>query len=113
MSQKQWMYVLRLVRPEALSQGLTEQEQAAAQRHAAYMTKLAEEGTLIVAGRTQTTDPETMGVAIFFADDEAAARNVMENDPGITGGLQCGELFPYEVAFGSIEAATRAIRSST
>jgi hypothetical protein len=37
----------------------------------------------------------------------------MENDPGITGGLQCGELFPYEVAFGSIEAATRAIRSST
>jgi hypothetical protein len=35
---------------------------------------------------------------VFEADDEAAARRIMEEDPAIAGGFARGELTPFRVS---------------
>jgi uncharacterized protein YciI len=105
----QWIYVLRLVRPEALREALTERELAALGAHVEYQTRLAAEGTIVMSGRTQTDGPETFGIALIVAEDETAARAIMDADPGVTGGLQTAELFPYQVAFGNADSFARVL----
>jgi uncharacterized protein YciI len=67
-------------------------------RHFAYWGQLCKEGTALVVGRTQTTGPETMGIAIFRATDAAAARKIAEADPAVVDGVFKMELQPYFVA---------------
>jgi len=98
---QQWMYVVRPTRPEMLVSGPTEAEAATISGHVAYAAKLADEGTLILMGRTQTDTPDTFGIAVFFAESEELARAIMENDPAVVGGVMRAELFPYRVAFGN------------
>ncbi|HLF90485.1 MAG TPA: hypothetical protein VI451_16170 [Anaerolineales bacterium] len=50
-------------------------------------------------GRTTNMDKTTFGLAIFYAESEGEARQIMESDPGIQGGVQRGELFPYKIVF--------------
>jgi uncharacterized protein YciI len=38
---------------------------------------------MILVGRTQNNDDATIGIAIFEAQDETAARKIMENDPAV------------------------------
>lgn len=49
-------------------------------------------------GRTQNNDESTIGIAIFEAVDESAARTLMQNDPAVAEGVMTAELFPYQVA---------------
>ncbi len=99
MSEKpQFLYVLKLTRPDMLTRGPTPDEQATVGRHFAYVSDLTAKGVMILVGRTQTTGPETMGLAIFEADDEGAARAIMDADPAIVEGLMTGTLYPYKVA---------------
>ena len=53
----------------------------------------------IHVGRTTNMDKTTFGLAIFYAESEEEARQIMESDPGIQGGVQRGELFPYKIVF--------------
>mgnify|MGYP000856159883 CR=1 FL=1 len=94
----QFLYVVKAVRPEMLTAGLTPEEQTIVGRHFAYLSDLTGKGVVILVGRTQTTGPETMGLCIFEADDEIAARAIMNQDPAITGGVMTGTLYPYKVA---------------
>lgn len=99
MSEKQqFLYVVKPTRPAMLTEGLTNAEQATVGRHFAYLTDLKDKGVVILVGRTQTTGPETMGLCIFEADDENAARAIMDNDPAILDGVMTGTLYPYKVA---------------
>jgi len=41
---------------------------------------------MILMGRTQNNDESTFGIAIFEAEDESAARKIMEADPAVAGG---------------------------
>ncbi|MGL4810381.1 MAG: YciI family protein [Beijerinckiaceae bacterium] len=94
----QFLYVLRPARPDMLQTGLTERETAAVQAHFAYVQKMTDAGVMFLVGRTQTTGPDTMGLAIFEADDEAAARVIMNNDPALRDGVMTGTLYPYKIA---------------
>jgi uncharacterized protein YciI len=94
----QFLYRLTLKRTALLTEGPNEAEQAILGRHFDYLQKLAAEGSLILAGRTLTTGPETFGIAIFEADDDAQAQAIMSADPAIAEGLMTAELFPYRVA---------------
>lgn len=109
MEHRQWLYVLSPTRPEMLVSGPTPTEQAAIQRHAAHVSALADQGVMLLVGRTQTNGPDTIGLALFLATDEAAARAIMQSDPAIAGGVMTGELFPYRIAFGNVEAFGRAL----
>ena len=53
---------------------------------------------MILMGRTQNNDENTFGICIFEAEDEAAARRIMENDPAVLGGVMTATLYPYKIA---------------
>lgn len=95
---KQWLYVLKPTRLEMLTEGPTPQESETVSRHFAHLQKLTKQGVMILVGRTQNADEHTMGLAIFEAEDESAARKIMEADPAIVGGVMRADLYPYQIA---------------
>ena len=94
----QFIYTLKPVRPDMLSGGLTEAEDAVIGAHFAYLSDLTEKGVVKLAGRTLTTDENSLGVMIFEAEDEKAARAIMENDPAVKGNVLRAEFFPFNIA---------------
>jgi len=94
----QFIYVLRPTRLEMLSDGATPEEIATVSRHFAYFQDLTAKGVMILMGRTQNNDEHTFGIAIFEAEDESAARKIMENDPAVIGGVMTATLYPYKIA---------------
>ena len=94
----QWIYVLKVTRLEMLTEGSTPEEDEIVGQHFAYLKDLTEKGVMILMGRTQTNDESTFGIAIFEAENEEAARTIMENDPAVAGGVMRATLYPYRVA---------------
>ena len=94
----QFIYVLKPTRLEMLTEGATQEEAETVSRHFAYFQDLTAKGVMILMGRTQNKDESTFGIAIFEADDEAAARSIMENDPAVAGGVMTATLYPYRIA---------------
>ena len=83
-----WIYLLRPPR-QTFADDMTEHESAVMREHFAYLQRLLDEGTLVLAG--PALDP-LFGIAVFEAEDEDAARAIMEADPAIRSGLHRGEL---------------------
>ena len=94
-----WLYVLRPVRPGMLTEGPTPAEQATVERHFAHLMELTKTDRVLLFGRTANDDERAMGLVVFEAPDEAAAREVMDADPAVVDGVMTGELFPYRVAY--------------
>jgi uncharacterized protein YciI len=63
--------------------------------HFAYLKSLLDEGTLILAG--PALGP-VFGLIVFEAEDEAAARQLIERDPSVAAGLQTPELYPFRAS---------------
>ena len=63
-------------------------------RHRNYLRKLTEDGTVILAGRTEAGE-RSFGIVVYAADDAAQAQAVYANDPAVAEGLMHGEVFPY------------------
>ena len=95
---RQWLYVLKPTRLEMLTEGSTPEEDEIDSRHFAYLSDLTEKEVMILMGRTQNNDESTFGIAIFEAEDEAAARTIMKNDPAVKNGVMTATLYPYKVA---------------
>ena len=95
---RQWLYVLKPTRLGMLTEGSTIEEDEIVSRHFAYLSDLTEQGVMILMGRTQNNDESTFGIAIFEAEDEAAARTIMKNDPAVKNGVMTATLYPYKVA---------------
>ena len=66
--------------------------------HAAYLADLMERGILILAGPTWG-QPVNDGVVVIEAEDEDAARAVMNADPAIGSGQMAGELREMRVSY--------------
>lgn len=81
-----------------VTDGPTPEEAETVSRHFAYLSDLTEKGVMILVGRTQDKDESTFGIAIFEAEDESAARKIMEGDPAVAGGVMSATLYPYKVA---------------
>ncbi|MGB9236793.1 MAG: YciI family protein [Terriglobales bacterium] len=94
---QEFLYKLQLARGDMLRSGPTEQEAAAVAEHFAYLQDLTAKGVIILVGRTQTTDENTMGLAIFRAESEAAARQIMNGDPVVKKGVMTATLYPFKV----------------
>lgn len=94
----QWLYLLTPSRIGMVTEGPTPEESETVSRHFAYLTELTEKGVMILVGRTQNNDENTFGIAIFEAEDESAARRIMENDPAVIGGVMRAVLYPYKIA---------------
>lgn len=74
----------------------TPEESNAAMAHFNYYKELHAQGTLILAGRTQSA-PHT-GIMIFEADDDHVAQQIVNNDPAIIAGVFGARVQPYRVA---------------
>jgi uncharacterized protein YciI len=94
----EYLYKIQPVRLGMVSEGPTPEEAAIVARHFAYLKGLAEQGVVILAGRTQNADESTFGIVIFRASSETAARDVMNNDPAVKNGVMRAELYPYRIA---------------
>ena len=93
----QFIYVLKPTRLEMLTEA-TPDEVETVSRHFKYFQDLTAKGVMILMGRTQNKDESTFGIAIFEAEDESAARSIMENDPAVFGGVMKATLYPYKIA---------------
>ena len=93
----QWLSVAKPTRLEMLVETTVEEDEIIDQ-HTAYMEDLTEKGVVILVGRTLNTDETSFGLTIFEAEDETAAREIMENDPAVKDGLMTATLFPCRVA---------------
>lgn len=94
----EFLYQIQPTRPAMLREGPTQQEAEIVTQHFDYLKALLDEGTLILAGRTQNTDESSFGIVIFRAASHAEAQKIMENDPAVEQGVMRAELFHYQVA---------------
>ena len=74
---------------------MTVEESEIMARHFRFLQALLEQGTLVLAGPSLRP---LFGISIFEAEDEAAARVLMEADPAVSTGLQTAELHPFRVS---------------
>lgn len=95
---EQYIYVLKPRADLLIEENWTDKENEAVERHFAYLKKLKSEGILILAGKTKGMDESTFGIVVLEAEDEAQARILMMEDPGVFSGIMSAELFPYHVA---------------
>jgi len=93
----QWLYLLRPSRLGMLTEA-TPEEVETVSRHFAYLQDLTKKGVMILMGRTQNNDESTLGICIFEAEDELAARMIMEADPAVSAGVMRAVLYPYKIA---------------
>jgi len=93
----QFIYVLKPTRLGMLTEA-TPEEVETVSRHFKYFQDLTEKGVMILMGRTQNNDATTFGIAVFEAEDESAARRIMESDPAVLGGVMTATLYPYKIA---------------
>jgi uncharacterized protein YciI len=75
---------------------MTAEESAAFAEHFAHLQRLLADEVLVLAG--PTLGETNTGIAVFEAEDEDAARQVMESDPAIAAGVVTGELREMRVS---------------
>ena len=94
----QFVYVLKVTRLAMLTEAPTDEEAEVLGAHLEYLERLSAEGTVLLAGRTQTADEDTFGLVILEAESEAEARSIMASDPAVQHKVMSAELYPYRVA---------------
>ncbi len=92
MNTTHFLYAIRPTRWEMLTDGGSEAEAEILGRHFAYLQGLAAQGKLFLAGRTLTTDPQSMGIVIINSPDEDEARALMQADPAVAEGVMTAVL---------------------
>lgn len=103
-----WLYRIRPTRPAMLTDGPSPEEQRQVALHFAYLKDLCQQGVVHLAGRTLDTGPDSMGIVIFSASDEAEARERMEGDPAVASGVFQAVLHPYGLALLNSDSLAQA-----
>jgi uncharacterized protein YciI len=91
----EWIYFIHPPRDD-FAATMTEAEQAAWGRHWARIQRLFAEGRIVFVG--PTLGRINTGICVFEAEDEDAARRLMNEDPAIAEGFATGELRPIRVS---------------
>ena len=94
----EFLYRIKPTRLGMLEDEGTPEEQRLVGEHFAYLQRLTASGVVTMAGRTQTTGPDSFGIITFEADDETAAQAVVDGDPAVAGGVFEAQLFPFRTA---------------
>lgn len=81
-----------------LATGPTPEESALIGKHFDYLKELTAKGTVLMAGRTLTTDADSFGIVIYLAENENAVRSLFSEDPAVKAGVFMGDFYPFSVA---------------
>jgi uncharacterized protein len=103
----QFLYRIQPIRHDMLTGGSTELESRIVSEHFNYLKQLANEGVVILAGRTQNTDYSSFGIVLFNAETMEAAREIMLNDPAVKNKVFRAELFHYKTSLFSPDNAKK------
>jgi uncharacterized protein YciI len=95
---KQYLAILRPVPSLYQESAWTPEHQAKVGEHFRRLQEEARAGRVILAGRTQEALDVTLGLVVFEAADDAAAKAWAEADPAVAGGVMTVEVRPYQVA---------------
>lgn len=97
-STQQFLYPFDPVRIELVSNpnAWTEKDARIGEAHFAFLKKATREGIVLLAGRSQ--DGVGPVIVIFEAESEEAARDFLENDLFISGGLMRTSFHPFRAA---------------
>jgi uncharacterized protein YciI len=95
---EQFLYRIQPVRHDMLTKGSTESESHIVSEHFNYLKRLTEDGVIILAGRTQTTDYSSFGIVLLKAETIEEAREIMLNDPAVKNKVFRAELYPYKTS---------------
>ncbi|TVQ32068.1 MAG: hypothetical protein EA376_07020 [Phycisphaeraceae bacterium] len=96
---------------EGMIETMTDEERSIINEHAAYVRSLLASGVLMLAG--PSLDPAwtprgenavaleipAPGIVVFTAPNEAAAREIMENDPAVRAGVFKAQLNEFRASF--------------
>ena len=99
-TRKEYLGMLTLAEKYKKEKNWTEKEQAITGEHFQRLLKYKTEGMVVLAGRTQydLNNPEMMGIVIFYAKDNAAALQFMQDDPAVKNKIMLAKVHPYEIA---------------
>jgi uncharacterized protein YciI len=103
----QFLYLLRLPARLHDKGAWTDKDNAAVSAHFARLSRAAETGQVVLAGRTSEPLDKTFGIVIFEADNEEAARAFMNADPAVEAGVMTATLHPYSIALERRQARER------
>ena len=94
----QFIYHFDPIRPELVTDAdaWTDEDNRIAEAHFIYLEKATRDGVVLLAGRSQ--DGVGPAIVIFEAESEEAARQFMEDDPFVSGGLMRASLHPFRAA---------------
>ncbi len=97
---RQWLGVLSLTEKYTKEANWTPADQAVVGEHFKRLVKMKDEGKVILAGRMDLPldDPDMKGLVIFYANNEAEARQFMQDDPAVKGKIMQAKVYPYGVA---------------
>jgi uncharacterized protein len=91
-----WLVLLRPVREE-MPFAPTADEERIVSAHFEYLCRLRDEGKLLLAGPSPVAG-DTIGISILTVDEESEARQLLESDPAIVGGIMRADLRPFRVS---------------
>jgi uncharacterized protein len=100
----QYIYTVQVVR-QAMLESPTEEEQRIAGEHLAYMQNLMDSGVGIFAGAIQLRDSRHLGLVVYQAENDEAAKAILHNDPAVQNRILRGRWFPYRIALWNPAAA--------
>jgi len=93
-----YIYKIQAVRQEMVSEGRTSEEDHIVGEHFSYLERLAEQGVVLLAGRTLTDDYAGFGIIIFSAESQQAAEKIVRNDPAVAQRVMRAELYPFRAS---------------
>jgi len=78
----------------------TQNDQAIVREHFHRLVKYKTEGVVVLAGRTELdlSNPEMMGLVIFYAKDDNEALQFMMDDPAVKNKIMQTKVHPYGIA---------------
>ena len=91
-----FVYFIHPTHPEMAEGKGTPEQYAKVNEHFNYLKKMTEEGRVVLAG--PSTEPPYTGIVIFHAEDEAAAKKIMDRDPAVAAGLFQARLSPFRMS---------------
>ena len=100
----QYVYTVHVSRLGMLKDP-TEEERNIAGQHVAYMSSLFDAGVAIFGGAVRVHDSRHMGLVIYQAEDDDAAKSILHNDPAVKSRIMRGRWFPFRLSLWN-EAAT-------
>ena len=93
-----FLYKLESACKDLLAPDSTAEASVVLRDHFDYLKRLHEQGNVVLFGLTLNPDPLAVGLCVFHAQSEPAARSIMENDPLIAKGMAHGTLYPFHAA---------------